>query len=350
MSKNKKVNKPNISKDKMKKINDNKPKSINRDNFLNDIDNLMNNFNNQFDSDFKDSNKDVYETKTYKNGRLESITRTTVDKNDNLIVTQRTSSQNKAYKEICKKNEELKERTNLLGGFCFFKYDYKDKVLKDLDGKEESYAIYLSRFFRLVIAVMKNSRRKYYIKDLPELWKTNASKAKATYNLFLDLELINLNKDGAIMMNEDIVRKYKGYNTKYPETYTMLFFDGNEDFYESLSSKQKKYYGYVHAILNYVNFKYNVLCFNPTETDESKLELMDWKDLCDIVGYDKKNSYRLSKDLLKLKVNDSAVFMAHTDFKGTRITINPSLYYSGDRPEDLDYLFKLFKMNPKKNK
>ena len=82
------------------------------------------------------------------------------------------------------------------------------------------------------------------------------------------------------------------------------------------------------------------------------LKVLNWKNICDIVGYDKSQSSRLSKDLLNLKVNGQDVFMAHIKSSGIAITINPSLYYAGNNPEDLEYLFRLFKMDfsKKKNK
>ena len=273
---------------------------------------------------------------------------------DDVLVSTQTEKQyeNKLkqsdnLKQKNKRINEIKRLIEMLGPYFHIKYDYNDKIFKDLEDM-----IDISRLFVLASYVMNpKGRRKYYKKDLSEIWGTTSRNSiNKTYNLLLEYGYIKLNKDGVITMNEAMMKAGAGFKTKHPTTYTRIFCDGGVDFYNSLASKQKKYYGLIVAILPYVNFKYNVLCANPTETDVDKLELLDWKDLCGIVGYDKSQSSRLSKELIKLKINDSAVFMAHTDFKGTRITINPSLYYAGDNVEDLDYLFNLFKMNPKKNK
>lgn len=248
-------------------------------------------------------------------------------------------------KQKCKDSKEMKKLTEILGSFYHFKYEYNDKIFKELS------IIDIGRLFILSDYVLNSrSRRKIKKKDLAKIWATNQTRANETFKLLLEYGYIKLDKDGNIMINENIMKVGEGYRVKHPTTYTRVFCEPGIDFYEGLPSKQKKYYGLIIAILPFVNFKHNVLCSNPTETDIDKLELLNWKDLCKIVGYDESHSTRLSKELIKLKVYDSEVFMYHTGANGTRITINPSLYYAGDKPEDLEYLFNLFKMNPKKNK
>lgn len=249
-------------------------------------------------------------------------------------------------KQKGKNNKEMKKLTEVLGSFYHFRYEYNNKIFKELS------IIDIGRLFILSDYVLNSrSRRKIKKKDLPEIWGTTSRNSiNETFKSLLEYGYMKLDKDGNIMINENIMKVGEGYKIKYPTTYTRVFCEPGIDFYEGLPSKQKKYYGLIIAILPFVNFKHNVLCSNPTETDIDKLELLNWKDLCKIVGYDESHSTRLSKELIKLKVYDSEVFMYHTGANGTRITINPSLYYAGDKPEDLEYLFNLFKMNPKKNK
>ena len=296
----------------------------------------------------KDNNDSV---KVFKevNGKLETV----YEGYEDVDVYTKTEKQNEddikridAYKQKNKRINEIKKLTDKLGPFYHFKYDYNDKLFEELENQKEPYLTYLSRYSILSDYVMNpKSRRKYYKKDLPDIFETNITKSNATYKLFLELELIKLDKNGAIIMNEEIMKVGGGFKTKYPTTYTRIFCEPGIKLYEGLAPKQKKYYGMLRAILPYVNFTHNILCANPTETDIDKLEVLNWKDICDIVGYNKKNSARLSKDLLNLKIDWQDVFMAHIKSSGIAITINPSLYYAGNNPEDLDYLFKLFKID-----
>ena len=262
-------------------------------------------------------------------------------------------SELKKFDSRRKKNAEVRIVREILneyfGSFIHIRYDYKDRIFKELCIDEEIPLTHIGRLIILSHYVLSpKSRRKYCKKDLPDIWDiTNRNEINKTFNLLLKYGYIKLNKDGDIMINDDIIKVGSGFKTKYPETYTRVFCEPNIDFYEGLPKKQKKYYGLIIAILPYVNFTHNVLCNNPTESDIDKLELLDWKDLCDIVGYDESHSARLRKELIKLMVYDSEVFMEHSGAKGIRITINPSLYYAGNNPDDLQYLINLFKMTPK---
>ena len=278
---------------------------------------------------------------------------------DDVLVSTQTEKQyeNKLKQSDAKKKKDkridrIKKLTDKLGPFYHLRYNYNDKMFEELENQKESYLTYLSRYSILSDYVMNpKSRRKYYKKDLPDIFETNITKSNATYKLFLELELIKLDKNGAIIMNEAIMKTGEGFKTKHPTTYTRIFCEPGIKLYEGLAPKQKKYYGILRAILPYVNFAHNIICTNPEETDIDKLDVLDWKGICDIIKYDKSHSSRLKKDLLNLKIDGQDVFMAHIKGSGIAITINPSLYYAGNNPEDLDYLFKLFKIDfSKKNK
>ena len=300
----------------------------------------------------KDNNVKVFKEV---DGKIETV----YEGVDDVLVSTQTEKQyeNKLKQSDAKKKKDkridgIKRLTDNLGPFDHLRYNYNDKMFEELEGGEESYLIYLSRYSILSDYVMNpKSRRKYYKEDLPDIFKTNKTKSNATYKLFLDLGLIKLDKNGVIIMNETMMKTGEGFKTKYPTTYTRIFCEPGIRLYEGLAPKQRKYYGILRAILPYVNFAHNIICTNPEETDIDKLDVLDWKGICDIIKYDKSQSSRLKKDLLNLKIDGQDVFMAHIKGSGIAITINPSLYYAGNNPEDLDYLFKLFKIDfSKKNK
>lgn len=155
-------------------------------------------------------------------------------------------------------------------------------------------------------------------------------------------------------MNEDIVIKgaVKDFEQLKKEdnnlTYTRVFVDNVKDMYEGTESKQRKQLANLFKVLPYINFKYNVFCMNPEETDKKKLNLLNWTDLARLCGYDETHVTKFRKDLMKLKIYGYDVIGEFNRSSGKTIIVNPKIYYSGDDANDVKYLYDLFEMNPKK--
>jgi hypothetical protein len=119
--------------------------------------------------------------------------------------------------------------------------------------------------------------------------------------------------------------------------------------YQNTESKQRKQLANLFKALPYINFKYNVFCENPTETDETKIKLLTWTDLARLCGYEeKKNIAKFKKDLMSLKICGCDVMGEFTRSSGKTIIVNPKVYYGGDDTNDVKYLYTLFNMNPAK--
>ena len=115
--------------------------------------------------------------------------------------------------------------------------------------------------------------------------------------------------------------------------------------YYGTEQKQRKQLANLFRILPYINFKYNVFCMNPTETDKTKLDLLDWSDLARMCGYDKTQVARFKKDLRSLKVCGYDVigeFSHGLDKKS--IVVNPKIYYSNIKTDDVKGIEALFEI------
>ena len=121
-----------------------------------------------------------------------------------------------------------------------------------------------------------------------------------------------------------------------------MFDNGFKEIYEQATSKEHKRLGILIKILPLVNYKWNLVCTNPEETDKDKIIPLSLKDLCRVVGYDENNSNKLKRELLKVEVSGNSVICIHTMKSGNIISINPKVYYKGNSIEALEYLCTLF--------
>ena len=118
--------------------------------------------------------------------------------------------------------------------------------------------------------------------------------------------------------------------------------------YNGTASKQRKQLANLFKILPYINFKYNIFCSNPTETDKTKLKLLNWTELARKCGYDETNVTDFKNNLMKLKVYGYDVIGELNRGSGKTIIVNPHVYYGGDDTNDVKWLYDVFEMNPKK--
>lgn len=154
-------------------------------------------------------------------------------------------------------------------------------------------------------------------------------------------------KNESVYINDELFSKGK---IKTDLNYTRLFCNYIQNLYEACgSANDHKQLAYLFKMIPFINRETNILCLNPWEKTKKDIRPMRLGDFCDLIGYDRRNISRLSKDLLKIKINgESALgfFVQNLD-KETWVTIiNPKLYFGGDKTKELfEQQYKLFKID-----
>ena len=256
----------------------------------------------------------------------------------------------KEMADFIKKNE---------GAFIHLIYKYGSVIFRKLEEKLSGNKsnIHIIRFIILATYMTFGGKLfdddKHRIKksSLKHIWDvSNRNSINETYNLLLECGYI-YEEEGCIMINDkmiikgeitDIINELKKDDGRY--TYTRVFVDNIKSMYYGTEQKQRKQLANLFKILPYINFKYNVFCSNPTETDEMKLELLSWGDLAELCGYDRTNVTRFKKDLWNLKIYDHCVIGEFHCEAGMAICVNPKVYYGGDDVSDVRNLYAMFKM------
>jgi hypothetical protein len=278
-----------------------------------------------------------------------------------------TEEQREGYKQVLDFKDDLKNNiTDFIarneGAFVHLIFKYGQPIFKKLEEKAPGNKCntHVIRFMMLAtcltfhgnLSVNGHRIKKSSLKDI---WATSSRNSiNETYDLLTECGYIYETEEGYLMMNEDIVIKgaVKDFEQLKKEdnnlTYTRVFVDNVKDMYEGTESKQRKQLANLFKILPYINFKYNVFCMNPEETDKKKLNLLNWTDLARLCGYDETHVTKFRKDLMNLKIYGYDVIGEFNRSSGKTIIVNPKIYYSGDDANDVKYLYDLFEMNPKK--
>lgn len=254
-------------------------------------------------------------------------------------------------KEVKRLNwlSECNERDKIfkeLGGFYFQNYE---NVLKLNIAKQ-----YLFRFIYLCTYMSYDKKIHFgnaigekslaLEKDLKEIFRLSKSETINTKNTLIENGLIIINKDKTINVNS----KYaiKGEIEKRELKMSVKVMEkGIREVYRKSKATEHKKLALLIELLPYVNFRHNVICSNPEESDVEKINPFNLTEVMRIAEY--KNLTRFKRDLLNLTVNEElAVKITETKY-GKFVYVNPRIFYKGNNADDLKSCMNEFKI--KKN-
>lgn len=133
-------------------------------------------------------------------------------------------------------------------------------------------------------------------------------------------------------------------NNKYESA--KLYIENMQDMYYNTTESKRGYIGCLIKLIPWINTKYNILCSNPQETEEDKLDLLTWEDVARLCGYE--NTDKFKKNILSLKIKGYNAAKCLVHGRGMAIYINPKVCYKGNNITDLLALYALFNMELKK--
>ena len=277
---------------------------------------------------------------------------------DKIVTRKVTENQSNSYKHHEEQVEEYKEKND--DAFFHLIFKYGTIIFKELEEKAPGNKcnIHIIRF--IVLASYMTYKGKLIDKyghkikksSLKKIWNTeNRNGVNETYEILKECGYIYETEEGYLMVNEEMV--IKGEITKYYKelkkqdgryTYKRICIDNLRDMFYNTEPKQRKQLANLFKALPYINFKYNVFCSNPTETDKTKIESLNWTDLARLCGYDdKKQVTRFKKDLMGLKVYEQDVIGEFSHgFNKRSIVVNPAIYYGGINADDVKGISALF--------
>lgn len=256
-----------------------------------------------------------------------------------LEISIKNEKQIEIMERLNEQNEMDKVINTYLGNFYFNFYGKLDNKLKPMNLVRFiylcSYMDYENRLYKRVgirnVSIYENE-----LKDILNLGKTEYYSTKKE---LLDNDLIFINKDKSISINEYYCKKGKIEKNKSVVKMKM-FNDGIRNLYENCTAKEHKKLSFLFDIIEYCHCEYNIICINPNETLDDQIKPINVKELCSILNFSNVTVFK--NKLLDFKINNKPVFIIHNTNRKEAISINPQVYYNGNKLESLNGLLVLF--------
>lgn len=285
-----------------------------------------------------------------------------VNGSDGLVIS--SGKEQEKRKDYFKKQEDNEKKEALkkqeldeLGSFIWSTYHLKQIV----DPKE----MRLSNITRLMYLATYLDYNGYLMEDTPFSQKSplsntriraimNLSKAAFSnfYNQVLCNEKIFKIKCGKYKINEELFSKgaLNSFDiarmTKDDKYIMRVYINGVREMYIKATPSSHKTLSYLFQIIPYVNRQYNIVCYNPLETNLKKIKPMTLGGFCRILGYDETHSSRLFSVLFEPMFTTEYGTQSAVRYVATKSTakktynifINPRVYYAGDNWKEVEIL------------
>ena len=259
-------------------------------------------------------------------------------------------------KEIQKKEEYKKyisaktDFQNCINeNFGSFYFNFYNSITPTLERQYKFRFIYLCTYLkyndnRLMYKQQNGLYKLYKENNLMELLRLSERETRNTKKALIENGLIKIDADKNIIINDRI--SFLGELTKGDKrAYTRIFKDAIQELYNNSLPREHKLLGLLIDLLPLINFKFNIICYNPNCELVEDLQPLSLKDISEYFKlYTGKNITSLKNKLLKIKVNkqDAIMYMERDGMKA--FVVNPSIYYKGNNINDLNYLIDLFRI------
>lgn len=285
---------------------------------------------------------------------VDQITGVVLQEKESSEIKITTKEEKKKIKEQIENNKKIEQfkqmQKEICGNFVFFIFQNIDNLTKILNDNDLVKFVYLSTYLKSNSYLMLDNNITYINKtSLRKLLKMNYQQYNKFWDKLIENELIKIGDD-KIKINYKFF--FKGYKNDYKEmygtkltNYTRIYTRATRELFETTTTRQHKRLSIIYKLLPYVNWKYNILCYNIQETNKEKLNVLTIKDILDILNYDKTNITRFKKDFYSLKFKEFGIFVSVQDdpeYLNSFILVNPLLLFRGHELEDFEYLLTIF--------
>ena len=146
--------------------------------------------------------------------------------------------------------------------------------------------------------------------------------------------------DGSIIISSDFFRGQMNGRMKHgtENGYQKVFIKSLRELYRQTPVKRHRYLGYLFLLLPFINWEYNVLCWNAGERDIDKIKPMSLSDFCKAIGYDDNgghnsqklvNAYSQLRFVFRGKEMDVCAYLDNISTGKKYFVVNPYVLYRG---------------------
>ncbi|SMF91232.1 hypothetical protein SAMN05661091_5384 [Paenibacillus uliginis N3/975] len=171
-------------------------------------------------------------------------------------------------------------------------------------------------------------------KELERLLNMSRARFSEFFRKLQDEEIVSIEEEyGDIYVNPSVF--YRGVLAEVGYSlddyrHTRMFRSTVRQLYETYGGRAVKQLALIYAVLPFVSFSTNIVCFNPEEVDEDRLQPMDLDRLAALLHY--QDTQKLRRALESIKLDGKPVFyLPHNvhDKRKRRIIVNPRIVFAG---------------------
>lgn len=209
--------------------------------------------------------------------------------------------------------------------------------------------IYINTFVGYDNKLMLTERTPMKRKDLAEVLNLSKSTISRFWREVSPKYIIE-NDSGLIFTSSLYFKKGLIKNKTEHIRCQKIYIKGVRKLYKTTKRNNHRQLGYLFKLLPFINVEYNLLCYNPLETDIEKLQLVSIADFCKMIGYDIVHLNKLLYIYKSIRFDVGGKYerfctIIHdgVNRNNAKICINPHVLYSGSDYNKVEVLGAFYK-------
>lgn len=231
--------------------------------------------------------------------------------------------------------DELAEHAEVNGGFVFALYQTCEPMenrFSTFSQSDMARLMYIGTYTAYGGSIRHDNGKTINRSSLEKLLGLSRSKFSGFYRKLI-AEKIFEETGGELFMAPSVFYRGELKDSGYRRAnlqYTRMYRKTVRDLYVKYNGRSLKQLAIIYAVLPFVNFSSNVVCFNPEETDENRLKPLDIERLAALLHYT--DTHKLKQALEAIILDYKPVFYLPYDVNDTRklrIVVNPRIVFAG---------------------
>lgn len=276
---------------------------------------------------------------------------------DATIASKEERENSKKKAEAYTKRAELALlQREMCGDFYWTLFNSREEYYPNVSDSMLAKIVYLITYmdYGTNILMVRDSstepKRPMTKKDVQKVIRLHRCKFSRFWNEMLATGIIAEEADGRLRVCKNFC---KGKLTNKNAAAMKVFTHAVKYMYENVDVRSHRYIAYLFRLIPYISLRYNIVCKNPLETNESAIEWMTVKEICQVLKIDESQAARFMNNLFSLEFvdrqgdkNSVVMFLKNTKNDEVRnfIIINPQFYSGYMCQDDMRELLDDFKL------
>ncbi len=269
---------------------------------------------------------------------------TRVDEETGEIISQseRTSAQKEAYDKRVQKGRSIEAQKIVegkvrkeYGAFVWLLYNSNEVLDLGIRPEDITKLIYLSTYMDYENRLINKDETPMAKDEMMTLLRASRNTFSKFFKSITDAGILKEHQQGYYYLNDDIFAKGTIAGKEIKKSVMRLYVKGIRKVYDQSLMYEHHLLSYLFRAIPFVNISYNIICHNPEEKNYNLIEPMLFCEFCEKVEYKPENERKLKNKIIGLRIGHRPVFNFVENSDGMFCFINPHVYYSGNKHEEV---------------